>query len=68
MSLTPKDLRDVRRYLRSAEDNVEDVIDLIASSDREQGRRLRAIVRELQNEIGEIDRKISAAERNGSAK
>jgi hypothetical protein len=68
MSLNTKDLRDLRRYLRNAEDSVEDVIDLIRPYDKDQARRLRGIVREIQNEIGEIDRKIGAAEKNGGAR
>jgi DNA-nicking Smr family endonuclease len=65
---TAKSLRDVRRRLRAAEDDIEDVIDLLGQTDREQTRRLRAVIREIQSEIAEVDRKISAAERNGSAK
>jgi hypothetical protein len=65
MTLKPKDLRELRRYLRAASDNVEDTADLI--DDRDQAGRLRTIARELQNEMAEIDKKISAAERNGGA-
>jgi hypothetical protein len=65
MSLSPKDLRELRRYLRSAEDNIEDVIDLIGPSDRDQARRLREINRELQFEIAEIDRKIGRGSNGG---
>jgi CHASE3 domain sensor protein len=68
MSLKPKDLRELRRYLRAASDNIEDTADLIVTDDRDQTQRLRAIVKELQGEIAEIDKKISAAERNGGAK
>jgi hypothetical protein len=65
MTLTPKDLRDVRRYLRAASDNIEDTADLIGTSDKDQQRRLRAITRNIESEIDEIDRKISAAEDGG---
>jgi hypothetical protein len=68
MSLTPKSLRELRRYLRGASDGLQDTADLIGTDDREQQRRLRGIAREIESEIAEIDRKISKAENDGGAK
>jgi hypothetical protein len=62
MTLSPKSLRDLRRWLRSASDNCEDAADLIGSADKQQQKRLRELTRNLEAEIAEIDRKISKAE------
>jgi hypothetical protein len=67
MSLSAKDLREFRRYLRAASDNVADTGDLIGASDKDQQRRLRAIARNVEAEIAEIDRKITQAENGGGA-
>jgi hypothetical protein len=63
MSLTPKDLREMRRWLRASEDNLHDVADL--ADDKEQRRRLREIARNIEDEIRVLDRKIGQAESNG---
>jgi hypothetical protein len=67
MSLPPKDLRELRRYLRAASDNIEDTADLIGTEDKAQQRRLRAIARDVEAEVSELDKKITAAEINGGA-
>ena len=67
MSISPKGLRELRRYLRAASDNVADTGDLIGAADKEQQRRLRAIERNIEAEIAEIDRKITQAENGGGA-
>jgi hypothetical protein len=63
----PKDLRELRSYLRAASDNIEDAADLIGTTDKAQQRRLRAIASDVEAEVSEIDKKITAAEINGGA-
>ena len=65
MGLSSKDLRELRRYMRVSSDNLLDAADLIGATDRAQQRRLRAIARDIEAEIDDLDRKITNAENNG---
>jgi hypothetical protein len=61
LSLPAQQLRELRRWLRAAVDNVADVGDCVGPIDREQQRRLRELVREIEAEIAELDKKINLA-------
>ena len=56
MILTPKYLRELRRYLRKSMDGIQDVVDVIGKIDADQVRRLKDIIRNIRAEVDEIDR------------
>jgi len=58
MKLSSTEFREIKRYLRSARDNVADVRDLVGAGDRHQAARLGRIVKDIEAEIAEIEKKI----------
>jgi hypothetical protein len=65
MSMTSRQLRDCRRHLRFAQDDIEDALDLIGSDDKKLLVRLRGLARQVREELEDLDRKIAKAEGNG---
>jgi hypothetical protein len=68
MTPSKRTWREARKSLRFAEDNVEDAIFVIGDNDKQMVTGLSGLLRKIQEELGNLDRRIARVPNSGEAR